>query len=88
MTKLVAALFAPLKLPVTAEKWTDSDGAVYKLPPNPTWTEPLGKRLCIVDIDTRPLNGANEILSTGPFNWTETGVTSAGMMGHYLYGRP
>lgn len=60
--------------------------------PNPIWTKPLGKRLCIIDIDTRPMDGENEIFdpnvpisNASPFNWPDFGNTPAGMMGHYLY---
>ncbi|KAH8878915.1 hypothetical protein GQ53DRAFT_756349 [Thozetella sp. PMI_491] len=81
----LAALFQPLKLAVDAPVWTDSDGAEFKITQTPTWTKPLGKRLCLIDIDTRPLNGTNEILDNGHFNWTEHATTSAGMLGHYLY---
>ena len=84
---VLSALFAPLKIPITAPSWTDSDGKVFKISPDPVWTQPLGKRLCIIDIDTRPLNDTDEIMNMGAFNWTQFGATSAGMMGHYLYGR-
>jgi hypothetical protein len=73
---------------VAADQWIDTrtDGTVYKLPQNSTWTQPLGKRLCIVDIDTRPLNGEYDLLDESkPFSWADMGTTSAGMLGHYLY---
>lgn len=78
-------LFEPLKLPITAPSWTASDGVKFEIPQDPVWTKPLGKRLCIIDIDTRPLNGTNDILNTGDFDWPQYHPTSAGMMGHYLY---
>ncbi|KIM94355.1 hypothetical protein OIDMADRAFT_106766 [Oidiodendron maius Zn] len=65
--------------------WTASDGVKFEIPQDPVWTKPLGKRLCIVDIDTRPLNGTNDILNTEDFDWPQYHPTSAGMMGHYLY---
>jgi hypothetical protein len=66
-------------------EWTDTDGTVFALSPNPTWTKSLGKRLCIIDIDTRPLDGEHQVLNNGTYSWQDTKVTSAGMMGHYLY---
>ena len=88
LAPLISLLFDPLKLSITAPRWTDSDGVVFELPNRIVWRKPLGKRLCIIDIDTRPLNDTNEILNDGPLDWGKYGLTSAGMMGHYLYGEP
>lgn len=52
----------------------------------PVWTESLGERLCIVDIDTRALNGSGQILSKEGFRWDDVEYTGAGMLNHYLYG--
>jgi hypothetical protein len=86
LAAIISALFEPIKLPITAASWTDFDGLEFSIPKNPVWTTSLGKRLCIIDIDTRPLNASNQILNTGYFDWAHYGTTSAGMMGHYLYG--
>lgn len=53
----------------------------------PVWTESLGERLCIVDIDTRPLNESGKILSEGRLRWDDVEYTGAGMLNHYLYGK-
>jgi hypothetical protein len=81
----IRALYAPLLHPITADYFVDpTDGGVYGT--NQTiWTNPLGKNLCIVDVDTRPLNETNELMSE-EFNWQTIEGVSTGMLNHYLYG--
>jgi hypothetical protein len=62
-----------------------TDGEEYFLPGEPIWTNPLGKELCIVDIDTRPLNETNQVMND-EFNWQTIEGVSVGMLNHYLYG--
>jgi len=61
------------------------EGKRYELHSKPIWTEPLGKKLCFVDIDNRWINGSNELLSSGPFPWADFQPQKAGVMNHYLY---
>jgi hypothetical protein len=83
----IRALFAPLLVPVTARSFTDpTDGEVYSIDDTLNWTQPLGKRLCIADIDTRLYNEPHQIMNKY-FSWDllEGGV-SPGLLNHYLYG--
>ena len=74
---LVHGFKAPLKL---------ADGKEYEIPSDAVWNEPLGEKLCIVDIDTRPFNGDNEPWnSNGTFSWDKINHSS-GVLNHYLYG--
>ncbi|KAF1990900.1 hypothetical protein K402DRAFT_417643 [Aulographum hederae CBS 113979] len=82
---LLRALYSPLIPAVTTEKFTTYNGKTFALSKNPNWTEPLGKDLCIVDIDTRPLDGADQLMGDQPLNWDSFGKLGAGMMNHYLY---
>jgi len=81
----VRAIYAPLLVSISARSFMDrTAGEVYINPDKPTWTAGLGKGLCIVDIDTRPLNDTNQILNNN-FNWTSLEGISPGMLNHYLY---
>jgi hypothetical protein len=56
-----------------------------------TWTKPLGKKILVVDIDTRVPTGNNQILNPDKkINWQElqnsgAGLTSHAISNHYLY---
>jgi len=51
------------------------------------WTQPMGRRLCILDVDTRPLNDSNQLWSSGNFSWAGMPSASSGTLNHLLYGR-
>jgi len=71
---------------MTADYFVDpTDGEVYFT--NQTiWTNPLGKKLCIIDVDTRPLNEAGQLMNQD-FNWQTSEGVSVGMLNHYLYAK-
>jgi len=48
------------------------------------WTTSLGSKLCIVHVDTRPLNQTKELFSP-TFSWSELEGESPGLLNHYLY---
>ncbi|KAF2096310.1 hypothetical protein NA57DRAFT_42756, partial [Rhizodiscina lignyota] len=79
-------LFAPVLHDYTSPLILD-DGKIYRIDDDPIWTKPFGKRLCIVDVDTRSMNKTNEPWNTaGAFNWHNI-ETSAGVLNHYLYSK-
>lgn len=83
---LIQVLFAPTLHPVDWPNYVDFEGLEHELGKAPVWTESLGSRLCIVDIDTRPLNESNQIMNKNRLNWDKAEYTAAGMLNHYLYG--
>lgn len=80
-------MWAPLVLPITAPTFTTLDGTEKELPPahELIHTEPLGKRVCILDVDTRPLNTTGDIFSPDPLLYHTMEPRSAGFLSHYLY---
>lgn len=84
---LIRALWAPLVLPITAPSFTTLDGTKMRLPPAGELIhhQSLGKRICILDIDTRDLNGDGSIFSDQAPRWDSLGSPSAGFLSHYLY---
>ncbi|KAK0629241.1 hypothetical protein B0T17DRAFT_489075 [Bombardia bombarda] len=84
---LVRALWAPLVVPITAPVFTALDGTEKRLPPvhELIHTTPLRSRICILDVDTRPLDEDGHVFSPTMPTWDALRSQSAGFMGHYLY---
>jgi hypothetical protein len=61
-------------------------GKAYKLPSKPAYTAPLGKDVCILDVDTRPFEGPNQIFHDKDFDWEKLEPHSGGVLNHYMYG--
>jgi hypothetical protein len=77
--------------PITAD-YIDVSGKEYKLLEGPRWKKSLGKRILLVDIDTRLPDKENEIMGEKPVDWEKHqsiggGLVTNGIMDHYLYGR-
>ena len=53
------------------------------------WTKPMGERLCIIDLDNRPFDKANQIFGPKVMSWDnadELHGLSLGVLNHWLYG--
>jgi hypothetical protein len=85
--EFITQLWTQLKLPITAGEFVNSDGESFKLPKSPTWTSNFGRSLCILDVDTRPIDGEGDILQGEPLMFSKLRPLSAGMMAHYNYGK-
>ncbi|KAF2202413.1 hypothetical protein GQ43DRAFT_312927 [Delitschia confertaspora ATCC 74209] len=84
MDSVVKALFQGIIHPVDYANFTDEDGAVYNLSGEPRFREKLGKKVLILDIDSRPLSNEGEIMHEN-LQWKGLRPLSAGMMSHYMY---
>lgn len=84
---LIRALWAPLVVPITAPTFTTLGGIEKRLPAPEelVHTQPLGKRICILDVDTRDLDGDGSIFWDKLPSWDKLGRPSAGYISHYLY---
>lgn len=85
----IHSLFSPVRHPLT-ENYIDASGKTFELKAMPRWRNPLGKKVLIVDIDTREPNGNNEMLNPSGMNWEQLQMgggqlVSGAIMGHYLY---
>jgi hypothetical protein len=80
----IQQLFAPLKHPDFVTKFTDPEGTVYEANNN-IWTEPLGKDLLIVDVDTRYPELLFDAEKKVDWEHSDNLVTQA-VFNHYLYG--
>ncbi|KAF2729832.1 hypothetical protein EJ04DRAFT_446366 [Polyplosphaeria fusca] len=84
MMTVIKALYAPILHPVDASNFTDEDGDVYKLPGEPRFREKLGKKVLIVDIDSRALTGDGQLMND-ELKWNHMRPLSAGMLSHYMF---
>lgn len=82
----IRQLFSHIKHPDFASSFTDPTGAVYTHN-NSIWTEPLGKDLLIVDVDTRYPDQMFDPKEKVDWEHLDTNnlVTEA-VFNHYLYG--
>ncbi|KAF2114314.1 hypothetical protein BDV96DRAFT_494478 [Lophiotrema nucula] len=84
MLTVLKALYAPILHPVDAANFTDEEGNVYRLPPEPRFRKKLGKRVLIVDIDSRPLTGDGQLMNK-ELKWNAMRPLSSGMLSHYMF---
>lgn len=49
-------------------------------------TEPLRNKVCILDVDSRILDGAGGLLNDEPLGWNEVNKQTGGLINHYLFG--
>ncbi|KAJ2969649.1 hypothetical protein NQ176_g8554 [Zarea fungicola] len=83
---IIDALYRPYIHPITATNFTDATGETFRLEGEPYYTEGLGKRVLILDADTRPMTDNGQLLSKGGMKWPNPEPMAAGMLSHYLYG--
>ena len=86
MPAIIKALYGPILHPIDAANFTDEDGDVYHLHGKPRFTQKLGKKVLILDIDSRPLTGEGQLMNK-ELKWKGMRPLSAGMLSHYMFGR-
>ncbi|KAF2744847.1 hypothetical protein M011DRAFT_470150 [Sporormia fimetaria CBS 119925] len=84
MAAVLEALYKPLLHPIDARNFTDEDGGIHFLSGTPRFTEKLGKKVLILDIDSRPLSDKGQIMDP-ELRWNTIRPLSAGMLSHYMY---
>ncbi|KAF2812312.1 uncharacterized protein BDZ99DRAFT_518166 [Mytilinidion resinicola] len=87
MDEVLRLIYGPMLQPITAANFTDEDGDVYQLPGPPRFTKPLGKRVLILDIDSRPLDGPGQIMNKDKMEWHDARSLTAGMLSHYMFAK-
>ena len=86
MSTIIKALYGPILHPIDAANFTDEDGDVYRLHGKPKFTQKLGKKVLILDIDSRPLTGKGQLMNK-ELKWKGMRPLSAGMLSHYMFGK-
>jgi hypothetical protein len=85
MPTIIKALYGPILHPVDAANFTDEDGDVYRLHGEAKFKQRLGKKVLILDIDSRPLTGEGQLMNPD-LKWKGMRPLSAGMLSHYMFG--
>jgi hypothetical protein len=87
MAQIVPLLYKPLLYPITAPSFTTLEGKVYHIPGEPRFLQPLGRKLLILDVDTRPFNGRGEVMNGSRIEFNHISPHTAGMLTHYMFGK-
>jgi len=85
MATIIKALYGPVLHPIDAANFTDEDGDIYRLAGEPRFKSKLGKKVLILDIDSRPLTDPGQLMNDH-LKWKGMRSLSAGMLGHYMFG--
>lgn len=86
----IANLYEPIIQPIH-ETYVDPNLRVWDLPKSSHWHRSLGKKVLVVDTDTRIPEGDNELWSDKGLNWETMNpkegakMVSMAFMNHYLY---
>lgn len=51
------------------------------------FTKPLGKKILILDVDSRHLDGPKGVLSKAPLNATQLPPDTSGRLNHFMFGK-
>ncbi|KAF1931560.1 uncharacterized protein M421DRAFT_98685 [Didymella exigua CBS 183.55] len=86
----IVTLFDSIRIDPADPGYRDSTGKYFAGGSKTTWTEPLKKKVLVLDIDTRVPIGSNEILNPGTLDWDSLDMSggqlvSNAVMNHYLY---
>jgi hypothetical protein len=83
----IRTISAPFILPITAPYFATYEGFNFTLTQDAIWTKPLGKDMCILDVDNRPFSDKNQLFDEkNAFRWGSLDNFSAAFLNHYLYG--
>lgn len=83
--EILRLVYAPLKFSPNTPAFTDDDGKVYRLPENQVYETKLGKEVCILDLETRPLDKKDQLMHDGDYSWKDLDYLSGGVLNHYTY---
>lgn len=80
-------LWKPFLLGINATSFYTDEGYIYEVPKeNENWAKPLGKKLLILDVDTRLDKGPGAVMNDSALDYKEMKGRTGGIMNHYLYG--
>ncbi|POS69167.1 hypothetical protein DHEL01_v212440 [Diaporthe helianthi] len=83
ISNILRLLFEPLKLSPSAP-FIHENGRTVVLPPNPRYTNKMGKDILILDLETRRLN-STALYEKGEYDWRTIDRVSGGVFAHYAY---
>ncbi|KAF5551236.1 hypothetical protein FMEXI_3352 [Fusarium mexicanum] len=85
-SNLMHDLWKPFLLDINATSFYTDEGYHYEVPKeNENWSKPLGKKLLILDVDTRLDKGPGAMLNDSALDYKQMKGRTGGIMNHYLY---
>ncbi|KAF4496310.1 hypothetical protein FAGAP_7566 [Fusarium agapanthi] len=85
-SNLMHDLWKPFLLDINATSFYTDEGYLYEVPKeNENWAKPLGKKLLILDVDTRLDKGPGAMLNDSALDYKQMKGRTGGIMNHYLY---
>lgn len=82
--EILRLLYSPLKVAPDAPEVSDESGTKFTLPPNPRYRKKLGKKILVLDLETRSLP-STEDYNKGAYDWRSINHVSGGVFSHYAY---
>jgi hypothetical protein len=86
MPTLIQALWKPSLHKLNDTVFHTDEGYEYEIPAEKKWAEPLGKKLLILDVDTRIHTDTGDMMNDNPLFYKNMTGRTGGWMNHYLYG--
>ncbi|ORY04394.1 hypothetical protein BCR34DRAFT_604905 [Clohesyomyces aquaticus] len=84
LQQVLQFIYNPTKFSLTSPAF-ETDGRRYELPDDHHYTSPLGKDVCILDVDTRPFENKGQVFHEGNFDWDKQEPYTGGILNHYTY---
>ncbi|KGO77164.1 hypothetical protein PITC_024060 [Penicillium italicum] len=81
----VHKLYNPYIQPITKTIFVGRTGKLFWLAEPLRFTEPLGKKVLILDVDSRHLDGPKGVLSKAPLNATQIPPDTSGRLNHFMF---
>ncbi|KAF2872362.1 hypothetical protein BDV95DRAFT_381883 [Massariosphaeria phaeospora] len=86
LQQVLQFIYNPSRFSITTPSFVHN-GKTYTLPSIPRHTAPLGRDICILDVDTRSFDSEDQIFHGPDFDWPKLESYSGGIMNHYMYAR-
>lgn len=83
----VQTIWSPRLHPITATQFINPSGEYFVIEEEPFFTRSLGKRLLIMDVDSRPLDGPGGIANGSQLNLTDISYNTIGRLDHFMFGK-
>ncbi|KAF2734417.1 hypothetical protein EJ04DRAFT_437140 [Polyplosphaeria fusca] len=77
-------LFAPIRVPPSQKELADETGKKFSLPEKTRYNKELGKKILILDLETRELE-STKAYNEGHYDWRKINHVSGGIFNHYAY---
>ncbi|KAJ6157839.1 hypothetical protein N7470_005431 [Penicillium chermesinum] len=82
---VVQTLWTPRLHPITARDFINPSGTNFSIEYEPVFRKPMGKKLLIMDVDNRPLDGPGGIANRSKLDLPEISYNTIGRLDHFMF---